>query len=414
MTTTAPDATAPSDPFEAFNRSQGIGLIADPHPRWAEMRARAPILETSYKALFNRDVPSLPGMNPRIYTAVGFEAVVDVLRDGATFSSAGYARSMGLVMGRTILEMDEPEHGRVRSLLSQAFSRRAVQRWEREVVRPIVRGRVAAMRGRGRAELIRELTFPFPVEVIAEMIGIPAEDTERFHRMAVELISVSFDPAAGMRASQELRALFADLLSQRRADPRDDLVSVLAHAELDGEPLDEELVYGFFRLLAPAGAETTYRSSSNLLAGLLTHPDQLDAVRADRNLWFHAIEEGLRWEPPLTGIMRTCVRDCEVQGVAVPADTTISVNMAAANRDPARWDQPNRFDVFRPYHRHAAFAFGPHTCLGMHLARMETQVLLEELFEGLPGLRLDPDEAPPTVSGLLFRSPLALHVRFDA
>src|SRR4051812_3935480 len=146
------------------------------------------------------------------------------------------------------------------------------------------------------------------------MIGLDEADHPDFHRMAVELISISVDPARGIRASQGLREMFARVLPERRTAPRDDLMSVLAAAELDGTRLDDEAIYSFLRLLAPAGAETTYHSLGNLLFGLFTHPDQLDALRANRALMPQAIEEGLRWEPPVLGIMRTATREIELDG----------------------------------------------------------------------------------------------------
>jgi cytochrome P450 len=408
------EARDETDPFEKFNRAQGMGAVRDPHTGLAAMRAAAPVHRIPLAGIVGemKMAGSLADADA-IYVAVGFDVVAEVLRDGARFSSAGYARSMGLVMGHTILEMDGQEHIRHRALISRAFTRRALERWERDLVRPIVGAYVDAFAARGHADLVRELTFPFPVRVIASMIGLPAEDHDRFHRLAIELISVGIDWEGGMRASRELRELFAPVVAARRATPQDDLISVLAHAELEGTRLSDEEIYAFLCLLAPAGAETTYRSSSNLLFGLLADPQQLDAVRRDRSLIAQATEEGLRWEPPLLNIMRTATEDTTLGGVAIPKHAPVSVNLGAANRDPSRWSDPDRFDVFREQKPHIAFAFGPHVCLGMHLARMETRVLLDTLFDRLPNLRLDPDASDVHISGMIFRSPQSLPVRFD-
>ena len=166
------------------------------------------------------------------------------------------------------------------------------------------------------------------------------------------------------------------------------------------------------RLLLPAGAETTYRSSSNLIFGLLTNPDQYRALDEDRGLMIQAIEEGLRWEVPLTGIGRLCVEDTEVAGVKIPAGSSVQVLIGAANRDEARFDRPDEFDIHRPPRQHMSFAFGPHRCLGMHLARMETKVVLEALLDRLPNLRLDPNEEDVKIVGEGFRSPRRLPVLF--
>jgi cytochrome P450 len=339
--------------------------------------------------------------------------VAQVLRDGETFTSTIYASSMGLVMGHTILEMDEPEHSRYRRLIQQAFSKKALVRWEKDLVRPIVNACIDRFAGRGSADLVRELTFPFPVNVIAGMLGLPEADLPEFHRRAVELISIAIDPMRGIQASQALERYFLPLIAERRDAPRQDLISVLATAELEGTRLSDAEIVAFLRLLLPAGAETTYRSSSNLIFGLLTHTEQLEQVRRDRSLIPQAIEEGLRWEPPLIGILRGVTRDTEIDGVPVPKGTTLSVSMGAANHDDARYTDPDRFDIHRPPRQHLAFGFGAHRCLGMHLARMETTVALEALFDRLPNLRLDPAAGPVAITGYTFRAPTQLPVVFD-
>ena len=409
------EARAESDPFEKFNRAQGMGAVIDPYPGLAAMRAIAPVHKLNLKALMgDTKVPAGNMMTaPEIYTVLTYDGVFEVLRDAARFSSAGYKQSMGIVMGPTILAMDGAEHLSHRALISRAFTPRAIERWEAELVRPIVNAHVDRFCERGHADLVRELTFPFPVHVVAAMIGLPESDYPAFHRLAVELISIGIDFDGAIRAARELRALFAPVVAARRKQPEDDLISVLAHAELEGLRLSDEEIYGFLCLLAPAGAETTYRSSSNLLQGLLSNPDQLDAVRGDPSLIAQAIEEGLRWEPPLLSILRTTTCDTEVAGVAIPEGMPVSVNLGAANRDPSRWTEPERFDVFREQKPHIAFALGPHVCLGMHLARMETRVLLQTLFERLPNLRLDPEAKDAAITGLIFRSPKALPVLFE-
>jgi cytochrome P450 len=402
------------DSFERFNRAQGAGSMRSPYGIFAELRKQGGMVKINPAAMMGGDPNDAPPDMPEMYTAVGFDAVAEVLRDGARFSSRGYELVMGPVMGHSILEMDAPEHGRVRSMIQQAFTKKAQERWEHDVVRPVIDGLIDRFESRGEANLVRELTFPFPVTVIARMIGVPQTDQDEFHRLAIELISVSIDPEVGMAASVKLRELFARLLAERRRSPEDDLISVLAAAKhQDGSQLEDDLIYAFLRLLAPAGAETTYRSSSNLLFGLLSHPAQLDAVRADRSLIPQAIEEGLRWECPLTGIMRTTSEETTVDGVVVPKDQMIFVNLGAANHDESRWEDPEAFDIFRPAKAHMAFAFGPHRCLGIHLATMETRVLLERLFDRLPKLRLDPAAQDVHITGMAFRSPLALPVRFD-
>jgi cytochrome P450 len=400
------------DPFELFDRAMGADTCRDPYPDYAAMRRRAPIERVDLAKLMGEMVKALGTNLPEVYVASSYAAVSEVLRDGRRFSSAGYKATIGLVMGPTILVMDEPEHGRYRGLVQTAFRTKALKKWEHELVGPIIDGYIDGFAGRGRADLVRELTFPFPVYVIAGLLGLPKEDLPRFHRWAVGLISVGFDFANGLAASKKLGEYLTPIIESRRANPQEDIISVLTQAELEGTRLDNEHILGFLRLLLPAGAETTYRSSSNLIFGLLTHPEQLDAVRRDRSLIPRAMEEGLRWETPLTGIGRVCTEDTEVCGVRIPKDVMVQVSLGAANRDETRWDRPDDFDIFRPLKQHMAFAFGPHRCLGMDLARMETEVLLNALFDRLPNLRLDPAADDVHITGRIFRAPRRLPVLF--
>ena len=159
--------------------------------------------------------------------------------------------------------------------------------------------------------------------------------------------------------------------------------------------------------------ETTYRSLGNLLFALLSDPDQLDAVRDDRTLLPQAIEEAVRWEPPLLTITRVATRDTELGGVAIPAGSSVMPMLGAANRQEDRYPDPDRFDIFRPARAHLGWGHGVHVCLGMHLARLEMRVALNLLFDRLPNLRLDPDGDDPHIRGQVFRSPTSLPVLFD-
>ena len=403
------------DPFAEFDNSMGSGTVRDPYPIFAELRRECPVQAGPLSDRFGMpQTEAMFSQEGAYYTALSYEAVQQVLLDGETFSSSGYAPTVGMLMGHSILEMDEPEHGRYRALIQQAFGLKAMERWETAIVAPIVDDLIDRFAPRGRADLVRELTLPFPIQVIAAMLGLPQEDLRQFHRWAVELISIQVDISRGIEASQKLREYFAGIVGSRRATPREDLISVLAQAELDGQRLTDEEIFAFLRLLLPAGAETTYRSSSTLLYGLLRRPEQLDAVRADRGLIKRAIEEGLRWEPPLTGIARLAMRDAHVTGVHIPKGAVVSVCLGAANHDDARWERPDEFDIFREAKPHMAFAYGAHTCLGMHLARMETRVMLNAVLDRLPNLRLDPAAHDVHVTGLGFRAPRALPVVFDA
>ncbi|MGZ4683100.1 MAG: cytochrome P450 [Acidimicrobiales bacterium] len=394
-----------SDPFEDFNRAMGAAGDATPYPALADLRASGPVhVGMPDLGLVEQD-PDHP-----MFTAYTYDTVRTVLGDPETYSSADYAAIMGAVLGRTILEMDPPDHAAYRSILQQAFTKVAMQRWETELVGPLVNRTIDGFVDDGRTDLVRNLLFGFPVHVIAELLGLPEEDLPEFHRLAVQVIGVTVDMDRAIVASGALREMLTPILAERRAAPREDMISLLATAEQDGQRLTDEEIFSFCRLLLPAGAETTYRSSSNLLYGLLTQPEQLDAVRADRSLLAAAIEEGIRWEPPLLVITRGVTRDVELAGTTIPKGATVVCNLGSANRDESRWPDSSTFDVFRERKPHIGFAHGAHMCLGMHLARMETHVALNALFDRLPDLRLDPDAPDPYISGHLFRAPPRLDV----
>ncbi len=242
---------------------------------------------------------------------------------------------------------------------------------------------------RMRSDSPTDYTFGFPARVMSGVLGLPEADYGRFQEWAIGIITVFRDWDNAIHCSSELTNYLAAIIELRRSDPRDDLISDLVTAELDGVKLDDEEIYSFLRMLLPAGIETTYRSSGNLLYLLLTHPSQLDAVGADRTLIPQAIEEGLRFESPVLLTPRVATTDTELAGVFIPAGSTVVAMIASANRDASVFDAPEVFDIFRDSKQRMSFGTGPHLCLGMHLARMETRIALNALLDRLPGLRLD-------------------------
>jgi cytochrome P450 len=399
------------DPMRQF--AELAGDVRDPYPMMAGIRTDSPVLEVHLAAGSGRyqHDRKAPGI-PTLYSVTSYELVQQVLTDNVRFSSAGYAATIGAVMGRTILEMDPPEHQRHRALVAGAFRARMLEQWSDAIIGGCVAELIDAFAGDGQADLVRQLTFPFPVRVIARVLGLPEADWPRFLRLSTELIAVMRNYDRAVAASRQLRGYFADIIAERRRHPREDLVSQLILAEVDGHRLGDEEIYPFLLLLLPAGAETTYRSSSNLLFGLLSHPDQLAAVRADRGLVPQAIEEGLRWETPLLTVARVATEDVSLGGVRIPAGGFVAVSLGAANRDPQRHRDPDEFDIFRDGQQHLSFGDGAHRCLGMHLARLETTVLLNAVLDRLPDLRLDPAAEDQHIHGMIFRSPPELRVRF--
>jgi cytochrome P450 len=350
-----------------------------------------------------------------VFMVYRYDEIAQVLRDNETFSSSIIINFFGDALGKHVmLGMDEPEHRRYRSLVSAAFTQKALARRQDELVARVADDLIDRFADRGRAELVRELTFPYPTQVIAGLLGLPREDYPSFQRWSISLLGIIVNRERAVAASQALRDYFAPILAARRADPRDDLISRLAEAEIDGERLSDEEIYCFLRLLLPAGVETTYRSLGNLLFGLLSNPEQLDAVRSDRSLIPQAIEEAVRWEAPLLTITRVATRDSELGGVPIPAGSTVMPLLGAANRDEDRYPDPDRFDIFRAQKPAISWGHGVHACLGMHLARLEMRVALERLLDRLPGLRLDPEGKDPHIRGQVFRSPTSLPVLFGS
>jgi cytochrome P450 len=345
-------------------------------------------------------------------TVLGYDECQFVLTHPDTFSSSIYEHIMGPVMGRTLLELQGAEHRASRALVSPSFRTTVLERWRSELVQVVVDELIDRFSPRGRAELVREFTFAFPVQVIARIMGLPRADYHRFQRLSIELLNVVYDWERGIAASAALKEYLGGVLAQRRRAPQDDLISTLAESEIDGERLSDDEIFAFLLLILPAGVETTYRASGNLLVALLTEPELLEAVRADHRLVRSALEEALRWEPPITSVMRVAARDCELGAIKIPAGTNVNVSVASANRDPTRYPYPDRFDMTRKNIAHLTFGGGPHLCLGMHLARMEASVAITALLDRLPDLRLDPTAPKPRVVGVAFRSPLALPVEF--
>jgi cytochrome P450 len=398
------------DPFEAFDHSMG-GEIRNPYPDFAVKRRESPV----WMGSFMREVVDIEGVELLDdYLIFRYDDCSRVLRDARTFTSTGYDSTIGMVMGHMILGMDDPEHRQHRNLVANAFRERSLARWESERIAPVCHELIDGFVKRGEADLVRELTFELPIRVISRILGLPEEDFPQFHRWSIELIGLIADIDRGIAASESLRNYFAAVVAERRKEPRDDVISDLITADIDGERLDDEAIYSFLRLLLPAGAETTYRSSGNLLYLLLTHPKQLAAIRDDRSLIPQAIEEGLRLEPPLLSINRIATCDVEIAGVTIPEGASVSPCLGSANHDEQRWEDPERFDIFRPAIPHLAFAHGPHMCLGMHLARLETRVILDAVLDRLPDITLDPGDRDPHIRGLIFRSPTSLPVTFSA
>ncbi|OXM55627.1 cytochrome P450 [Amycolatopsis alba] len=380
-------------------------MFDDIHPLLDRARADSPVAE-----VVTTD-PATAG-EIRQYYVFGYDLVREALSDTTRFSNIAYAPQLRLLAGRSMLELDPPHHHSYRSLVAPLFRKTVVARRYTEQIREILADLFSRFRTRGHAELLAELTLPFPVRVIAAVIGVPMEDFTFFSDRALRMIDSTLRWPEVESAKNELADYFTRLIAARRARPSDDLVGELVAAERDGQVLTDEEILSFLLLLIPAGIETTHRASSTLIFALLTHPDQHARVRADHSLLPAAFDEAIRWEPAVAGGLRIAKANTTLGGVRIGAGSLVYASFLGANRDPAQYADPGVFDVSRTGLPHVTFGHGPHTCIGMHLARVETDALMHRLFEELPGLRLDPEVARPRMHGKIYRMPTALPVLF--
>jgi cytochrome P450 len=396
---------------ELFNRGIGMGSVRDPYPEWRELRARGPVHPIDLRGRFPLFCPQ--GENPLAFMVLSHELVTRVLTDPETFCSSGYAETFGLAAGQNILQMDFEAHARHRRLVSHAFTRKALDRWKESVVEPVIAAQIDAFAARGRADLVAEFAFPFPIQVIAELFGLPDGDRPAFHDWASGIMLVAIDYERGMESTRALTDYLRPFIDERRRRPGEDMLTLLVQAREEGELLSDAEILAFLLVMIPAGGETTYRSTANLLYALLTNPDQLAALRARPELIPQAVEEGLRQEPPITAIMRVARRDTLLGGVAIPKGARVIANLGSASRDEGRHTHGERFDLLREPRPSLAFGFGPHRCLGMHLGRMENEAAIAALLRRLPGLRLDPEARDVHITGAGFRAPESLPVLFE-
>jgi cytochrome P450 len=370
----------------------------DPYPMFAGIRAA-------------EMAPTYAFMNRTSTIIARYDDVLAVLKDADTFSSRANAE-VGKFFGRSIIEMDGKEHARTRGIVNPVFAARGIDAMQKQLA-AFTDELLDTIAPAGRADLVAQFTTIFPVQVIATIIGVPRKDYAQFMKWSLDLIAFSKDPEKGHAASRILREYLLPVVRARRAERRDDVTTKLVEGRVDDHELSDEEIINFLRLLLPAGAETTSRLMGSMLFALLAERDtRWERVRADRTLVRWAIEETLRWETPVLFIARQAMRDVEVHNAPIPAGRTVSVVVASANRDERHYTDPDTFDLDRHADDHISFAFGKHFCLGYHLAKLEAETALTALLDRFPNLRFDPDAPPPRITGLAFRSPPSLPVRF--
>ena len=396
------------DPFLSDEVNFGDDL--DPYPQIHAMRARGAVLPGSYRE--NLGYSCFYGPGPK-FSILGSKEIEEVLTDTSRFSNSGYRPTLGTTFGMgSISTMDNPEHGRWRRIFQKIFLPQFVRTWGESIVDPVVNGLMDKFLPRGEADLVGEFTQRYPFEVIYRQLDLPESDVQTFQRLAIgqtDYVHMAQAQEAGVKLGEYFKAL----IDARRANPGDDLVSLLAATEVDGENLPELELVSFLRQLMNAAGDTTYRGTSVLLTALLNNPDQLEAIRQNRKLIPAAIEEALRWDGPVLAQLRVAIHDTTLGGVQIPAGAYLDAVAGAANRDPAIYPDPDSFNINRDKRAHYAFARGPHICVGQHLARVEMTRALHAVLDSLHNLRLDPEKPVPEIRGIMMRVPAHIHVRFD-
>ncbi|MFE0024429.1 cytochrome P450 [Amycolatopsis sp. NPDC059021] len=352
-----------------------------------------------------------------VYHVYGHPEAVEVLQDPGTFShDTGRLFPVQLDERMTVgnmLQLDPPEHTRLRRLISRAFTPRIVADLEPRIAE-LTCELLDEAGDVDRMELVDRLAYPLPVIVIAELLGVPASDRPQFKKWTSKLLESSAD-ALGEVDQDELDEQFDDLeqmraylrehAAERRRVPREDLLTKLAEAEVDGERLSDDQVVNFANLLLIAGHITTTLLLGNTVLALDAHPGHAARVRADRTLVPGAIEESLRLIPPVARAFRATNRDSVLAGQPIPRDQLVAVWLGAANRDERVFPDPHTFDPERDPNPHVTFGRGVHFCIGAPLARLEGRIALNILFDRYPALRLDPERPPvfhpsPDITGV--------------
>jgi cytochrome P450 len=361
----------------------------DLHAVWRLLRRQAPVFWTEGTASY-----------PGFWSLARYQDIVTVSRDPGTFSSAGGILlttdpATAHTLGKSMITMDPPRHVRLRRLVSRGFAPRRLEAQEAQI-RALAVQIIDDVASRGRCDFVVDVAARLPLAVICGMMGVPHDDWQLIFDLTNRVLGpddAEYQTAAGDRAATrrtaaiEMTAYFEQLIAERRRAPGADLVSVLV--EEDAEPLtDEELVH-FCRLLIQAGNETTRHAISGGMLVLIEHPDQRALLQADPSLIPGAVEEILRWTSPVLHMTRTATRDTGIRGQPIRAGERVVLWYPSANRDEDVFPDGDRFDVRRHPNEHLAFGLAEHFCLGAGLARLELRVMFEELLRRLPALELD-------------------------
>jgi cytochrome P450 len=346
--------------------------------------------------------------------------VVFSFRDAIEFSRKATGSNM---LVDSLVVFDAPIHPKYRRLTQDWFMPRNLKQMEDEI-RSIAEATVERMIAAGpEVDFAKLVAGPYPLHVVMQILGVPEEDEPRMQMLTQQLFGGQDADLSGTGmenmtpemvvqlvagAVKTFEDYFAKLAADRRANPTDDVASVIANATVDGEPLPERDMAGYYIIVATAGHDTTSASTAGAMLALARDPEQWARVKADRSLLPGIVEEAIRWTTPVQHFMRTAAEDVEIGGQQVKKGDWLMINYVAANHDPAQFDKPRKFDAARSPNRHLAFGAGAHQCLGLHLARMEMKILFETLLDRIDTIELagEPKRAVSTFVGGLKTLPL--------
>jgi cytochrome P450 len=396
----------------SYNAHSGGGYTDDPYPVWQTLREQSPIHEGVVHELTGYPgdwfFQGLPYPDRPHYSAFSYEACDAAFRDGDVFASHAAEEHIDTSepgVFNSILAMGGAQHRRYRALVQPSFVPAKAQWWINNWIEQTVHALIDTFVDNGRAELNVDFAAAIPVLTITGSFGVSVDQA---------LVIREFL----MSDSQRVFDILEPIIAARREHPEEDLISVLVEAEYTDEEgvshrLTDAEILSFAMLLLAAGSGTTWKQLGITMAAIFERPDALAAVRDDRQLVRAAIEESVRWMPTDPMFSRHVTRDTELLGTHLPEGSVLHLCLGAANRDPARWDASDEYDITRAPKPSLAFGSGPHVCLGMHVARAEMNVGINALLDRLPNLRLDPDAEPPRYIGFYERGATAIPVVFD-
>lgn len=397
---------------------------ANPYSMFAEKRAKCPVMQGDL--LIDNHVPSMADYmmtgRPTV-TLFRYKDIHSVLMNPKDWLSYIVGDGFGAAVDNMLLTaMDGEVHRNFRTTLQKPFMRAEIHKLIETLIRPVVMDEfINKIRPAGKADLLREFALPFPIRAIYAYFGFP-NDEDLLSSLASWSIQVLAAPqtdpklaAVTVPRSMAAGQLMYDTLLpivqayRERGEMRADVLGHMMQVEHESKRFTDEEIALFIRMLLLAAGETTTRSFANMMVQLLENPDVLDEVRKDRSLISKAVIETMRRDPTAGAVARIAARDMEIGGIAIPRETAVLLSIASANRDPEVYEDPDRLWLKRPMRPLLSFGFGPHMCMGMHMAIAEMEVALDAMLD-LPNLRLDPAHPRPEIRGLNMRGPDAIHV----